>query len=428
MRACTRPRLLAIVIAFAVLAVAAAPAACEEKLTPSQESEAKLQDGYRALAGKDLVAAEAAFKEASRLAPNAPAPILGLAEIAKLRDDVKNVEKWLKEALKVAPGSADAHLAWGRYLYVTRKFAESEVALKKARNLDRKLLAPHLDLGELFLSGLSRPKDAELAFREAIRLRPGHAGAHSGLASALAAQKRTAEAAAEFEIAAKLAPDNPLPLHTLGRLYQYSGEADKALAAYARALKVNADFIPALLDRGDVYAAKNQPERALADYSEAVKRAPKQAMPHFRLGMFYHGRNRGAEAVAEYRAAIELDPRFAPAYNNLAWLVAEGKSNLAEALGWAKKAVELQPGVADYADTLGQVHRVRGELEPAIEQFRRAANAKPPRAEFHYHLGLALAEKGASREASAALKRAIEIQPDFPGAADARTVIKKLGG
>lgn len=426
MPADSRPSLLAVVIAFAILALAAAPALSEKKF--AQEAEVKLQDGYRALAGKDLVAAEAAFKEASRLAPKAPAPILGLAEVAKLRDDAKGAEKWLKDALRVAPGSAEAHLAWGRYLYATRKFAESEAAFNQARNLNPKLLAAHLDLGELFLSGSFRPKDAEIAFREAIRLRPDHAGAHNGLATALAAQKRSAEAAAEFETAARLAPDNPLPLHSLGRLYQYSGEADKALAAYGRALKVKPDFTPALLDRGDVYAAKNQPERALADYSEAVRRAPKQALAHFKLGMFYQGRNRGAEAVAAYRAAIESDPRFAPAYNNLAWLAAEGKSNLVEALGWAKRAVELQPGVPDFVDTLGQVHRARGELELAIEQFRRAvAAARPPRADYHYRLGLALAEKGQRKEAIAALKEALKISKDFPGAEDARSRLKQFG-
>lgn len=431
MSACSRPRLLAVVIAFAALvlpAASAAPAVSRDAPAPSQQAQAKLQDGYRALTGKDLAAAEAAFKEASRLEPKAVAPMLGLAEVAKLRKDVKGAEKWLKEALKVAPGSADAHVAWGRYLNVTRKFAESEAAFDKARSLDPKLLAPHLDLGELYLSGLFKPKEAERAFREAIRLRADHAGAHNGLAGALAAQKRLAEAAAEFEAAARLAPNNPLPLHALGKLHQYSGEADKALAAYGRALKVNPDFIPALLDRGDIYAAKNQPESALADYSEAIKRAPKQATTHFRLGMFHQGRNRNTEAVAAYRAAIEADPRFAPPYNNLAALAAEGKSNLVEALGWAKRALELEPGVPDFADTLGQVHRARGEPDRAIEHFRRAASAKPPRAEFYYHLGLALAEKGAGKEASVALKRAIEIRPDFPGAADARTLINKLGG
>lgn len=412
---------------FAVFILATAPAVSAQKLAPSPEADAKLQEGYRALVGKDLNAAEAAFRESSRLAPNAAAPILGLAEVAKLRDDVKGAERWLKAALKAAPTSADARVAWGRYLYATRKFTEAEAALKAARKLDPKLLAVYLDLGELYLSGLFKPKEAERAFREAIRLRSNHAGAHNGLAGALQAQQRPAEAAVEFETAARLAPDNPLPLHALGRLHQNSGDADKALAAYGRALKVNPDFIPALLDRGDLYAAKNQPDRALADYSEAVRRAPKQAMAHFRLGMFHQGQHRSAEAVVAYRAAIAADPRFAPAYNNLAWLAAEGKSNLVEALGWAKRAVELQPGVPDFVDTLGQVYRARGELDLAIEQFRRAANAKPPRAEFHYRLGIALAEKGQRQEAIAALNEALKINKDFSGAADARSRLKQLG-
>lgn len=419
-------RLMAIAFACSVLISAQALALVQP--TQAKAAENRLQDGYRALIKNDLKAAEAAFAEALRLAPEAPGPMLGLAETAKLRNDAKGAEKWLQKALKVAPESAGVQLAWGNYLYVTQKFNEAEVAYKQAHSIDPKLLGASLSLGELYMSGLFKPKDAEAAFREAIQLSPDHAGAHNGLAGALAAQKRTDEAAAEFEIAARLAPDNPLPLHGLGRLYQYSGATDKALAAYGRALKVAPGFIPALLDRGDVYATKNQSDRALADYSEAVKRAPNQASTHFRLGMFHQGRNRSAEAIAAYRAAIKADPRYAPAYNNLAWLTMEGKGNLVEALSWAKKAINLQPGVPDFADTLGQVHLARGELDLAIEQFRRAADSKPPQAGFYYRLGLALAEKGASKEARGALKRAIEINKDFPGAAKARTLIEKLGG
>lgn len=416
------------VIAIASSLMAPVPAlSLVRPVAHSQAAENRLQDGYLALTKNDIKAAEAAFKDALRLAPKASGPMLGLAETAKLRNDAKGAEKWIRKALKVAPGSANVQLAWGNYLYATQKFSEAEAAYKQARGIDPKLLGASLSLGELYMSGLFKPKDAETAFREAIRLSPDHAGAHNGLAGALAAQKRTDEAAAEFETAARLAPDNPLPLHGLGRLYQYSGAADKALVAYGRALKVKPGFVHALLDRGDVYAAMNQPDRALADYSEAVKVAPKYADAQFRLGMFYQSRNRGADAIAAYRAAIEANPRFAPAYNNLAWLTMERKGNLAEALGWAKKSIDIQPGVPEFIDTLGQIYRARGELDLAIEQFRRAADSKPPQAEYYYRLGLALAEKGAGKEASLALKRAIEIKKDFRGAAEARSLIDKLG-
>lgn len=428
MPAAARSVFIALAIALSAITSGSAFALLEES-TPARtpNAEDKLQEGYRALASKDMGAAEAAFKESSRLDPKAPAPILGLAEVAKLQGNAKGVESWLKQALKIAPQSADVHIAWGRYLSAMRNFPDAEAAFKKARQIDPKLLATHLDLGELYLGGLFKPKEAELSFREATRLRPDHAGAHNGLASTLVAQKRLTEAAVEFENAARLAPDNPLPLHSLGRMYQYTGETKKALDAYGRALKVTPGFTAALLDRGDLYATNNQPDLALADYTEALKRSPKSPVAHFRLGMFYHGRNQGAEAAAEYRATIEADPRYAPAYNNLAALATEEKGNMSEALSWAKKAVELQPGVPEFIDTLGQVHHAHGNIDLAIQQFRRAANSKPPRAEYYYHLGRALAEKGTHKDAKVALQRALQINKDFKDAVDAKSLIEKIG-
>ncbi len=361
------------------------------------------------------------------MAPNDPAPVLGLAEVAKLRNDMKGVESRIREALKIAPQNAEVQLAWGRFEYARKKYAEAERALGQARKLDPKLITVYLDLGDLYLGGIFRPKDAEKAFREAIRLNPDHAGAHNGLANALVFQKRGDEAIGEFETAARIAPKNPLPLHTLGRYYQYSGQADKALAAYDRALKVSPEFTPALLDRGDVYAGKNQADRALADYSAAIKLAPHHADAQFRLGMFYQSRSRNAEANATYLALIQSNPHFAPAYNNLACLAIELKGDLNEALVWAKKAVELQSGEPEYIDTLGQIYRARGDLKNAIAQFGHAAESRPARAEYYYHLGQALVATGAEKDGSKALRRAIEINKNFPGADDARKAIARLG-
>lgn len=413
-------------ILFAVLALTA-PLALAEGAISNPPLQQTLDNGYRALNQNDLDAAESAFNDAARISPGDPAPILGLAEVAKLRNDRRGVEKWLKRAIVAAPNDAGVRVAWGRYLNATGKFKDSEAAFQKALEFDAKSFAAHVDLGELYMSGLRDPAKAEQQFRAAVQLRPEHAGAHNGLGTALAELKRTPEAALEFEAAAKLDPDNPLPFYSLGKAYLANGDANKALAAYDRALRISPRFTPALLDRGDVHAALNQPEQALADYHQAVKVAPQQANAHFRLGMFLHARHDLDEAAAAYRAAIEADPRYAPAYNNLAALTVARKGNLDDALGWAKKAVELQPRIAEFADTLGQVYQARGDRNLAIVNFRRASNAKPPRAEHAYHLGLALAEKGDNKEAVAALTQALALNANFDGAQNARDLLKKLG-
>lgn len=387
----------------------------------------KLAAGNEAINRKDLDAAQVAFSEAAKLDAKAPGPLLGLAEVARLRHNKAETEKWLQRAVEVAPESADVQQAWGRYQFTQRNFTLAESALKKAAALAPDLASIQFDLGDLYLNWLHRPKEAAAAYREAIRLQPDQGSAHLGLAMALASLGKTSEAAQEFERSATLFPGNPLPLTALGRLYASTGDLDRARAAFDRALAARADFEPALVDRGDVFMLRKDPERAAADYEKAVKLAPKNAMTQYKLGAAYQMLGKLDAAEKQYRAAIGLDEKLAAAYNNLASLSAERKHNLDAALDWANRAVALQPDMAAFQDTLGSVRLARGEVDPAIAAFRKAAASTPKDANFYYGLGQALAQKGNKREAVEAFRTALSVNPGFAHSAEARKRIEELG-
>jgi len=109
--------------------------------------------------------------------------------------------------------------------------------------------------------------------------------------------------------------------------------------------------------------------------------------------------------VQAYPAAIDLDPKQVTAYNTLAWLVAERKERLDEALSWSKKAVELAPKVVEFQDTLGWVHRARGEHDKAALVLETVAALKPERAVIFYNLGVVYAEKGKTKKGGLAKAR-----------------------
>ncbi len=431
------PLSVVVLIAFLGFGVLVADAAVIPLLPlPKEEAgaldpaaQAQMNAGYEALNRKNLGAAQKTFLQASKLDPKSALPLLGLAEVARLRDQRAEVEKWLKQALAVAPQSADAQRAWGRYQFAVGNLANAETALRKAAEIAPEAAISHLDLGDLYMGGLKRPKDAAAAYRRAIELKPDHAGAHNGLGTALAALGRTDEAITELEASAKLAPENPLPLLALGKLYVTKQDFTRALETYGRILKLQPDLVQALLDRGDIYMmARRDPTQAAADYARAAKLAPKDAAAQFKLGAAYHALRKTDDAARQYRAAIAADGKYALAYNNLAALDAARKRDLDEALKAAKRAVELAPNVGPFHDTLGSVHLARGELDPAIAAFRIAADAKPPDADHYYRLGVALEQKGLKSEAIGALKQALAVNPGFANAADARRRLAQLGG
>lgn len=71
----------------------------------------------------------------------------------------------------------------------------------------------------------------------------------------------------------------------------------------------------------------------------------------------------------------------------------------------------IVPESAETHNVLGLALAERGELEPAIVEFRRALALEPANAAAHWHLGAALASRGAHAEATTHLARAVELDP-----------------
>jgi tetratricopeptide (TPR) repeat protein len=130
------------------------------------------------------------------------------------------------------------------------------------------------------------------------------------------------------------------------------------------------------------------------------------------------------EAGKVYQAAVRVDPREALAYNNLAWMAAESGKNLDQAEQWARKAVELGPDVAEFQDTLGWTYRARGKLKEAERALQRATGLQGASASAFYHLGVVEQALGKTPEATAAFRKALELDKNHEAAAQA---LRKLG-
>jgi Flp pilus assembly protein TadD len=129
-----------------------------------------------------------------------------------------------------------------------------------------------------------------------------------------------------------------------------------------------------------------------------------------------------------YEKLLKTNPRFAPAANNLAWMLAEEGPNkdLQRAQLLAQAARDAAPQDPQIADTLGWVFYKQGALPGAEALLREAAEKLPTNAEVLYHLGMAQAKLGRNDEARASLARSLELSADHPGAAEAKATIASL--
>lgn len=339
---------------------------------PRTAGERKFAEGRELLGQNKLREAAAAFEESARADPRSYLPLLGLAEVANRERHSEDAEKYLRRAEGIAPQSAEVQTAIGQFYYGRKDYAKSEAALKKATGMEPKLIWPWLALGELY-NGSQRWPAAVDAFRNVLKIDPNHAGGHFGLGRALSHSGKLDEALAEFDTAARLAPNNPLPLLAKAQLLFAQKQYDKSLAAYDQALDMHVDDVAVRMGRGEVLMAQGQGDRAVVEFKLAVKAAPKASLPLVKLGIAYQELKRWDEAEAAYRAAIKNDVQAVHAYNNLAWLLAERKIKLDEALKLAQNATLLTPKDPNVFDTLAAVHRARGD---ANEERKAQAQAK----------------------------------------------------
>ncbi|HVV71494.1 MAG TPA: tetratricopeptide repeat protein, partial [Verrucomicrobiae bacterium] len=121
------------------------------------------------------------------------------------------------------------------------------------------------------------------------------------------------------------------------------------------------------------------------------------------------------KAEATYRQVLKLDEKNVPALANLAAIQVEAKhfeaaeGTLHDALG-----AGANDGYTLYV--LGLLKFRQSKYDEALDALSRAAKLDPKNAEVQNYLGLTLSEKGLRGPAEAALRKAIELQPNYAGA------------
>jgi chaperonin cofactor prefoldin len=126
------------------------------------------------------------------------------------------------------------------------------------------------------------------------------------------------------------------------------------------------------------------------------------------------------------KKALELDPGFAPAANNLAFLLADQDKELDRALELALKAKERLPDDPGVMDTLGWAYYKKGLYDSARSELLDSIEKMPDNAVIHYHLGLTYYKKGEKEKAREELEKALSLDNSFDGAKEAAEVLKKL--
>jgi tetratricopeptide (TPR) repeat protein len=99
---------------------------------------------------------------------------------------------------------------------------------------------------------------------------------------------------------------------------------DDAAALYRRALEIDPDLVPALINLANIHYARDEIAEAQALYERAITVERDVFEAHFNLGNIFHDLGRYQDAQACYRGALALNPGFADAHFYLAVTLEKG--------------------------------------------------------------------------------------------------------
>ncbi|MGV3614189.1 MAG: sulfotransferase [Fimbriimonas sp.] len=150
---------------------------------------------------------------------------------------------------------------------------------------------------------------------------------------------------------------------------------------------------------------------------DALRRVP-HALREGREGLLLRGaclaRLGLVDPAAEaFEALLTEDP---DCHEALTWMaiLRKGPDRVAEALGYAQRAIALRPDEATGYGTLGAVYLAAGSPEEASQALRQAVDRAPEVAEHRHNLALALLAQHRHDEAIEEFRRAIKLSPHSP--------------
>jgi len=268
----------------------------------------------------------------------------------------------------------------------------------------------------------ARRREAEALLEDAAAEPARRAGAVGELGMHYHAYGLAEEAAACYEIAGRLAPEEPRWAHYSAQIERERGRLEQAAAGFERVLAASPAYLPARLALAELEMARGRLAEAGRQADEALRREERSAAGHFLLGQAASLREDFAAAARHYEAALALEPWASSvryplglAYRRLGeedrareHLARRGDRRVSLPDPWMREIREIGTGVRAHLFRGSQAMRA-GNLEAALAEFEAAvaADAEDPTARLN--LGAALAQAGRLGEGAAQLEAALSL-------------------
>lgn len=233
-------------------------------------------------------------------------------------------------------------------------------------------------------------------------------------------------AAADFQAALELDPENIDALNNLGLVYIELSLYEPASELFETVLASDPGNVVA---NGGMCAALAfiQPVQGEARCREVIQENPQNAEAINSLGIALILQDKNEDAIAAFQTAIELNPQHKWAHNNLgrAYL---NSGDYEQAISELTTAITVYPQNKTAHYNLGLAYAQQGDFATSIPYYEQAIKLDPNLAGAYSDLGIIYQELGQTEKAVSALFRYLQLVPEDPNRAEIEAMLVKMGG
>ena len=284
----------------------------------------------------------------------------------------------------------------GNEKFQAKQYAEAVTAYESVPQAERN--AGLLNRLGLSYHLLNRLKEAETAYRQAIKLDSKFSDPNNNLGVLLVAQLKFGNAEGQIRRALQINPESSIARLNL-RVARYARENSRNARTVALELSKDNPTLIARMEGDTVQATMLMAQKDLDAASQAERR-----------GDTFFARKMYEDAVVEYRNAIAIDRYNASTLNRLG-LVYHQSQNLTEAERYYREAVKQNPYYLEAMNNIATIDYVRKRYDRALDQYNRALKLRPESPTILINVGACLFAMERVDEGVKAYQHALSIDP-----------------
>jgi transglutaminase-like putative cysteine protease/tetratricopeptide (TPR) repeat protein len=223
--------------------------------------------------------------------------------------------------------------------------------------------------------------------------------------------KDAERAIAELHAYARLAPYDPRPWRDLAFAYEQFEKLEDAESALEKAVELDREYLDHHAALVNLHLTYDNPEKAKPAFARMLKVSSDVD-----------------EIFGQFVDEEGYDPDYAKSLENLllafpkqlegsgvGWILLAGvqdsQNKIGDAIKSMQRAVAIEPSASSY-EVLSRLYRSQRRFTEALNAANQAAKLEEDSVDAHFERACSLAQLGRKREALAALKQMLEIDPD----------------